>query len=522
MIDPDPDTEALTRTLASLRAQTSRRWFLTVVTRQEALPVLRTLVHARTRRRDRRRVKILAGTSDAHAVELLVLGIEQCRGSNVALLFPGDIWAPDAVAMLGNALTPLGAVYADEDRVTADAGLVNPRLKPDFSPDFLASSSYVGRPLAMGAQLAERLRGLEDTGVAELEHQCTVFACAAADSVTHIPEVLCHRSDNALAPFGFDTDRQMAVHPGEELPVSAGGSLAESFRIRRPDVAATTISIMIPFRDEPRLLRTCVESIWATTRGEDVELVLIDNGSTDPETATLVDHLASRPDVRVLSDPRPFNWAQLNNSGARIARGEVLVFLNNDIEARRMGWLGVLTAHALRTDVGAVGPRLLYPDGRLQHCGIVVGLGGAAGHPLLGLTHAKPGYLRMVVSTRECSAVTGACLATRREVFDAFGGFDESLGVDLNDVDFCLRLAGEGYRTIYEPSAELLHHESPSRGTAGGTDDTVNFVRRWKHYIDKGDPYFSAHLTRTDPSCGLVKPGEEDTWRQWYATLTRT
>ena len=281
------------------------------------------------------------------------------------------------------------------------------------------------------------------------------------------------------------------------------------------------MSILIPFRDEPRLLRACVDSIVATT-GEhaSVELVLIDNGSSDPETHTLVERLADSPDVRVLTDPRPFNWAELNNAGAREARGDVLLFLNNDIEAIRNGWLSALLAQALRQDVAAAGARLLYPDRRLQHCGLVVGLTGAAGHVLAGLPEDDPGYLLMATATRECSAVTGACLATRRVVFEALGGFDETLGVDLNDVDYCLRAATLGFRTLYEPAAELIHHESPSRGTAGGVGDVLKFVDRWKAYISEGDRYLSPHLTRADPSCALARPGEEDDWNRWYATLT--
>jgi GT2 family glycosyltransferase len=281
------------------------------------------------------------------------------------------------------------------------------------------------------------------------------------------------------------------------------------------------VSILIPFRDEPRLLRTCVDSLAATTSTHtSVELVLIDNGSSDPETLTLVERLAESPDVRLLTDSRPFNWAALNNEGALVARGDILVFLNNDIEAHQSGWLSALCAQALRPDVGAAGARLLYPDHHLQHCGLVIGLTGAAGHVLGGLPQEASGYLHMATATRECSAVTGACLATRRTVFELLGGFDETLGVDLNDVDYCLRAAEKGFRTLYEPAAQLIHHESPSRGTAGGVGDVVKFVDRWKEYISEGDRYLNPHLTRADPSCGLARAGEKDDWNRWYATLT--
>ena len=245
----------------------------------------------------------------------------------------------------------------------------------------------------------------------------------------------------------------------------------------------------------------------------------MDNGSTEPETLTLVEDLASRADVTVVEDPRPFNWAALNNEAARRARGQVLVFLNNDIEARRPRWLEPLVAQALRPEVGAVGARLVYPDGRVQHAGVVVGLGGAAGHVLAGLPADQPGYGGLAVLTRNCSAVTGACLAVRPSVFFELGAFDEALGLDLNDVDYCLRAIAAGFRVIYEPAAELVHHESPTRGTSGSASDIRRFVDRWRLLIERGDPLFGRNLTRVDSSCGLRRPDEAKWWVAWRSTL---
>jgi GT2 family glycosyltransferase len=518
----DADAEALRRTLSSVRRQRGG-WSLTIVAPDARLPELRPLVHRATALRDRRRVRLLGAGGSGSDRDLLGIGIEAGRGLPRALLFPGDVWAPDAVALLSAALTPTGVVYADEDEMAADGTVSAPRLKPDYSPEFLLSGAYVGRPLAMGASVADHLPRLVASGTDALEHECALLATEAADSVIHLPEVLCHR-----APADAVPRPPMSVHHlqealrrrGEEAGVEVGAAPGH-FRILRPAKTGTPVSILIPFRDEPRLLRTCVDSIAATTAMHaSVELVLIDNGSTDPETLTLVERLADRPDVRVLRDPRPFNWAALNNAGAVEARGDILLFLNNDIEARQSGWLSALCAQALRPDVGAAGARLLYPDHRLQHCGLVVGLTGAAGHVLGGLAEHEPGYLRMAVTARECAAVTGACLATRRDVFDLLDGFDEALGVDLNDVDYCLRAGTRGLRTLYEPAAELIHHESPSRGTAGGVGDVVKFVERWKDYIADGDRYYNPHLTRADPSCRLAGPDEKDDWNRWYATLT--
>jgi GT2 family glycosyltransferase len=502
--EPPP---ALTHTLTSLHRQTSRRWAMTVAVREPWVGAVHALVGQSASRRVRRRLRTVAAAPGTPVGNLLHCGIAANDGAAIALVFPGDLWAPDAVATLSGALTPSGVVYADEDRVTADGDHVGPRLKPDFSRDFLLSSSYIGRPLAIGSGLLRGGSGFADVEDA-LEHECTVRACEEADTVTHIAEVLCHRSDDAVRPDG-----------GHDAAEVMPRTFPSASRIVRRVGTGTSASVVIPFRDEPRFLRTCVDSVLTTTPDVDVELVLIDNGSSEPETATLLERLARDPKVRILADQRPFNWAGLNNAGAHSARGEVLVFLNNDIEARRTGWLSALCSQALRPDVAAVGARLLYPDHRVQHCGIVVGLGGAAGHPLAGLPETDLGYLRMATSTRECSAVSGACLATRRDVFDELEGFDESLGVDLNDVDYCLRSLQRGYRVLYESGAELVHYESPSRGTAGGVEDIVNFVARWKDYIARGDPYFNPHLTRADASCGLAKADEGAAWIRWHSTL---
>ena len=297
------------------------------------------------------------------------------------------------------------------------------------------------------------------------------------------------------------------------------GPLPDTYRVRRQVGRRVPVTAIVPFRDGARFLRTCVDTVTATADDVDLDLVLVDNGSTEPETLSLVERLADRPNVTVVRDPRPFNWAALNNAAAGRARGEVLLLLNNDVEATGPGWLGALAAQALRPDVGAVGARLLYPDGRVQHAGMVVGLGGAAGHVLTGLAGDQPGYLGMAVLARECSAVTGACLATRREVFDALGGFDEELGLDLNDVDYCLRARSRGWRVLYEPGAELVHHESPSRGTSGSAADIRRFLSRWDDVLAAGDPYLSPNLTRLDCSGGLRGSDEQGWWLRWRSTL---
>jgi GT2 family glycosyltransferase len=493
MLVTDDAPAAIRRTVSKLRDQTSTGWSLATVVESSRVQEVRAIMRGDLTRKLSRRTSVIGAPAGTTVAGLLDLALADRAGSPVAIIFPGDVWAPDAVALLSRALTPDTIAYADEDVLTDQDTYQEPRLKPDWSPEFQRSSGYVGRPLALGASVAGSVTGLGATDAESLERACAGIAGAAARRVQHVPEVLCHRTSTPSR--------------GRIVPAKSDNA------------ADTSVSIVVPFRGQPQFLRTCVDSVRANSDDLPVELVLVDNGTTDPETCTLVERLAEDENVRIVRDSRPFNWAQLSNAGAQAASGNVLLFLNNDIEARRPGWLSVLCAHALRPDIGAVGARLLYPDGRLQHCGVVVGLGGAAGHPLVGLPGDDVGYLNMAAATRECSAVTGACLATRREVYEELNGFDESLGVDLNDVDFCLRAGECGYRTLYEPSAELVHYESPSRGTAGGVGDLVRFIERWKEYITDGDRYLNPHLTRADPSCGLAGAHERDAWNQWYSTI---
>jgi len=518
--EPTPET---VQTLHALAQQTSQHWTLTVVVRNSWQTAFTALLGVSGLHRTSQRVRVEATDDAAAPADMLGRGLAARSGAPVALLFPGDIWAPDTVAQLGSALSPFGVVYADEDSVTAAGALVDPRLKPSYSAEFLLSSAYVGRPLAIGSGIALQA-GPAGGSLPDLEHDLALRACEGARQVVHIPEVLCHRRIGApedATPGEGDVGHVVDAlrRRGEMAEVSAGPR-PDTYRVRRQPSTPLNTTIVIPFRDEPRLTRTCIESIDATRGSTRVDFVLVDNGSVQPETQTLVEHLAARDDVQVVADGRPFNWSALNNAAVAMARGDLLLFLNNDIEARQPGWLDVLAAQATRRDVGAVGARLLYPDGRLQHCGVVIGVGGAADHLLAGLDGGQPGYLNMAICSRECAAVTGACLATRREVFDSLGGFDESLGVDLNDIDYCLRAQREGLTVLYEAGAELIHHESPSRGFAGGARDIRRFIDRWRASIVAGDPYLSPDLTRIDSSCALRGADEGEWWHRWYASIS--
>jgi GT2 family glycosyltransferase len=262
------------------------------------------------------------------------------------------------------------------------------------------------------------------------------------------------------------------------------------------------VSLIIPTRDGAELLRACVRSIRSLTIYENYEILIVDNGSVEAATEQLFAELSADPVIRILPRPGPFNFSRLNNSAVREATGSIIGLVNNDIEVTHGEWLGEMVALAAPPQTGCVGAKLLYPDSRIQHAGVVLGLRGIAGHAYRFAPSDEPGYQGRLRLAHEVSAVTAACLLVRRDVYDQVGGLDESLTVAFNDVDFCLRVAAAGYLNLWTPFAELIHHESVSRGrdlTAAKAkrfaDEHAIMQRRWGAAL-LDDPYYSPHLTR--------------------------
>ncbi len=578
----DPEPIWFRRCLESLAAQSHRSWELRLASVGPLGPEADTIVTQVMGTTMADRVSFIScdpGTSDAQAVAAALAGR---RGGMVGILGQHDELEVDALAMLASVASVSPIVYSDEDELDESGGCHQPRLKPDWSPDLLMSCPYIGRMMLVdGDHLAESGGVIPDAGDAwEYDMMLRVTALAmqrgswhgpprdVGSPIAHVPEVLYHRRApwlsitalrydaarlrytwDAVAPVGNTPLDREALDAGGSADVAGGsadvadrdaiavlgaalkrrgdlatvlpGPLPRTFKLQRRVIDSVTVSIIVPFRDNSRLLRACVDSLIATVSGQDIELLLVDNGSIEPDTKAMVEHLSGYPGVRLLSDARPFNWAAINNAAVRQASGSVLLFMNDDVEALRPGWLPSMLAQAERPEIGAVGARLLYPDGTLQHAGVVLGLGGAAGHLLRGLPGDSAGYLGQAVLTHDCAATTGACMMTRRAVFDEVGGFDETMALDLNDIDFCMRIREKGYRIVYEPSAELVHHESPSRGASGSVADILRFLERWEPAVRAGDPFLNRNLTRIDFSCSPWRSIEEEEgwWDQWLSIL---
>jgi GT2 family glycosyltransferase len=278
---------------------------------------------------------------------------------------------------------------------------------------------------------------------------------------------------------------------------------------------------MVPNRDRAGLLAACLSGVLERTDYPAVELLVVDNGSTEPDTLDLLARLCSDDRVRVLRRPGPFNFAALNNEAAAAARGSVLLVLNNDTEVREPGWLREMVAHAVRPDVGAVGAKLLYPDGRLQHGGILLGPRGAATHVGRGAPGNDPGYLGQLACTRDLSAVTAACLAIRADTWRAIGGMDERLAVTWNDIDLCLRVRAAGLRVIWTPYATLMHREGVTRGLeAESASRHARFLQEqalvhatWGESLDC-DPFLNPNLLATEAGpLSLTRPRRRRAWQ---------
>ena len=463
-----------------------------------------------------------------------IRAIARARGEHIVFLDHDDELHPQALAKLAAAIAAnpeADVLYSDEDKLSASGERCVPSLKPDWSPDLLLSSAYFCHLLVIRRSLVTNLGGLRSEFDGSQDYDLMLRATEQARSVVHVPEILYHwrvvagstSADPQAKPWAFAAERRALEaaleRRGIEGVVEPHERFAGNFHVRRSVTGEPLVSIIVPFRDEPEMTASCYRSLVRAPGWDRFELLLVDNASELPETKALCEELTQDPRVRLVHDPQPFDWVAINNAAARQARGEVLLFMNNDIEARSRGWLAAMLGHAQRPEVGAVGALLRYPDLTVQHAGIVVGMSFGAGHVQQGLPFSRPGYMLMTELTRNCTAVTGACLMTRRTCFEELGGFDAALPVAFNDVDYCLRLRQKGLLVVYAPLAELIHFESKSRGHADDVVETPVFRNRWRDEMLRGDPYYNANLTHFDPYCRLPTEEERDLWNIFRSML---
>jgi GT2 family glycosyltransferase len=442
----------------------------------------------------------------------------------------GHALAPEALLRLAEAARAhpdAAALYWDSDHVDAGGRYLAPSLRPAWNPWWFLATDYVGpRAFSRAALtlLAAKLAPARTTPLWADRALWAIGETMGAAAICHVPAVLSHAP--AAERIGWppaallEARRQMVEglirerDAGATARLAADGTIRIGWRFVDPP---PLVSVVVPTRDRLDLLRPCIETLLRQTDYPALEVLIADNGSRQPATRAYLGEVVRDPRVRIVDCPGRFNFAHINNQAIAAARGRLIACLNNDIEVIEPGWLREMAGWALRPDVGAVGAKLLYPGGSIQHAGVVVGLGGIAGHIHRFFPADHPGQLGRLRVAHQATAVTAAALVVEREKLLAVGGFDaEAFAVALNDVDLCLRLAAKGYATVWTPHAVLLHKESASRARDGSAErreaygrEVAAFKARWSALIAR-DPTYNPGLTREDESADLLRLGEDD------------
>jgi O-antigen biosynthesis protein len=536
--------EALDVSIQSMRRQVYPDWELRIIVRGAAAFADLLASYLSRQAKIDPRIKPAVEESAVQAPDWTNLRPGNFLGEYVGFLKCGDRLSPDALFHAASAVQdgPVGLVYTDEDEFEIDENGAcihqAPHFKPDFDLDLLLSQNYIGDFLLIwvGCWAEGVPRDALPFGAARHDLTLRLVEQLSQEQIRHIPRVLYHRDatkdasvtvsaapnaceDSVRAVNAF-FDRNGIAATAEPHADPLGSAQPGACRIRWALPAAPPkVSIIIPTRDRRDMLEPCVRSLAGISDeypGE-IEFIIVDNDTTDPETKTLLTQIASRARSRVLNFRGPFNWSALNNFASEQAEGEVLIFLNNDTLVLSDGWCNELVSQASRHDVGAVGARLLYEDGTIQHGGVVIGPGrGLAAHEGVGEAVADGGYLGRSRLQRGVSAVTGACLATRKAVFEQVRGFDEVyFPVTFNDVDYCMKVRQAKLKVIYTPYATMYHYESKSRGIAivgeskrSQDREEMNFRLRYKDRVN--DPFYNPHFSRFEPPLTVLQPPRWD------------
>ncbi len=497
----ETDAEVLQDMIRSVTAQCYPHWQLCLADDASPSGEPQRLLEKWAATDPRILVRLLEGNSGISGATNGAL--ELATGEFVALLDHDDLLKPDALARVVERLQAepdLDLLYSDEDKMDEHGRLVEPFFKPDWSPDHLMSRNYVGHLVVARRSLVEQVGGLRPEYDGSQDHDLLLRLVEQTRRIAHIAQPLYtwRRVPGSTAavvdakPYAFDAAKRALadalVRRGLAGTVE-DGLLPSTYRTRYAIAGRPKVTVVIPTRDRVDLLRRCLDSIRERSTYDNLEFLVVDNDSTDPETLAYLATFGGR----VVRYPHRFNYARMMNLGAWCADGDLLLFLNNDTEVIAPDWVEALIEHAQRPEVGAVGGRLLYPDDRPQHEGVVVNYAaGAAGN----IDHG--GWWGFGDVVRNCTAVTGAVTMMRPAVFDAVGGFQERLRVAFNDVDLCLRVRQAGFDVVYTPYCTLYHHESASRGFVPHPEDDGFFAARWQP-DQFHDPFYNPNLDRSYP-----------------------
>lgn len=446
-------------------------------------------------------------------------------GEYLMLCDHDDTLEPDALYEIVKAINDTGAdvLYTDEDKVSMDGRhYFDPNFKPDFNLFRLRENNYICHIFVVKKSLTDETGLLRSEFDGAQDFDFILRCCEKAQKITHIPKVLyhwrCHMDSTAADPsskaYAYEAGRKAVREHYQRLGIDAKVEMTERPGWYRSHVKVQgnpLISVIIPNKDHTDDLELCLFSMTRKSTYRNYEILIVENNSEKEETFEYYRKLPDRyPKARVLTWEKGFNYSAINNFAAKEAKGEYLLFLNNDVEILTPDWMEEMLQNCQQENVAAVGAKLYYPDDTIQHAGVVLGLGGIAGHIMCRASKEDPGYFGRMISVQEISAVTAACMMVKKSDFDAVGGLDETFQVAFNDIDLCMKFSAAGKKIIFTPYAELYHYESKSRGLEDTPEkqfrfdkEVKRFQEKWAQQLEMGDPYYSPNLSVTEGDCSL-------------------
>jgi len=529
----DTDPHLLQEAIGSVRRQLYPHWELCIA--DDASPGDRVWSILQAAAAEDPRIKIVRRPVNGHISAASNSALALATGDFIAMMDHDDLLAEHALYEMAaeiEAHPDAELIYSDEDKIDELGRRFDPHFKTGWNPELLLGQNMVKHLVVIRSDAMARLGGFREGFEGSQDYDLALRAAEtiSADHIRHLPAILYHWRQRTKGKSFSETEldrcldsARRAVSEHLARTGAAGAVVAPLANApaylsvkRAVPSPAPLVSIIVPTRDRPELLGRCIDGVLKRTKYKPFELIILDNDSVEPATHALFKKFARDRRVRILPAPGPFNYSAINNMAVREARGEILLLLNNDVTVMEPHWLSEMVAQAVRPEVGAVGAALLYEDGRVQHGGVVLGVGGdepVAGHLYAGARSLTKSYFNHLRLARTVSAVTAACLAVRKSVFLEAGGFDEAnLAVAFNDVDLCLKIGALGYQLIWTPRAVLTHLESASRGADTEPSQAKRFKaeiaymrRRWGPVLD-ADPFYGPNFDKTHVDYRLASP----------------
>lgn len=484
--------------------------------------------YIRSRYRKDERVSYKRLTDNCGISENTNEALALATGDYIMLSDHDDIVEQGALYEIAKALNEdrdIDIVYTDEDKITMDGkSYFDPNFKTDYNPYMLESNNYICHIFVVRKTIMDAIGGFRSEFDGAQDYDLILRCCeqTTADKIHHIPKVLYHWRSHPNSTATNPESKRYAYEAGakaleahfQRIGVRAEAEITPNlgiYRIHREVEGMPLVSIIIPNKDHSEDLDKCLSSIKEKTTYENYEILVVENNSTEQETFSYYKEMEQRyPKCRLLTWKDEFNYAAINNYAVQEAKGEYILFLNNDVELIAENWIEEMLGICQRPEVGMVGAKLYFPDETIQHAGVILGLGGVAGHIFSGVSRYEPSYVGRAIMPQNLSAVTAACMLMRKTVFHEVGGFDEAFRVAFNDVDLCMKTTQAGYQIVYCPYAELYHYESKSRGMEDTGDkqsrfygEVYQFETKWPKVLEEGDPFYNVNLSLEDGNCKL-------------------